>query len=77
MTEETTITYTLDKPSVIKLDILDFSGKLIETIKDEYQNQGLHTLETTDFLNQIKTGIYFIRLNTDQQIFYSKVIKKD
>jgi len=58
----TLISYSLDIPSHVKLDIYDLLGQHIETLIDEKQLTGLHQVM---WKPDIASGIYFYSLQVD------------
>ena len=60
---ETQIEYTLIKPQQVKLQIFNTQGQYIETLVDERQSAGVHTV--TFEAQQLPSGIYFYRLETE------------
>lgn len=74
--DELKISYNLKNRSSVKIEILDLNGKLISTLTDESQNEGEHSIDWKS--NQgSKPGIYFIRLQNDNQFYSRKIIKID
>jgi len=68
----TTLEYQLPEPSVIKLEIYNFSGKLIKELVEAKQSAGIHriTWEAEDK----PSGIYFYKLTTDQSWTSGKLV---
>jgi len=60
----TLISYSLDIPSHVKLDIFDLLGQHIETLVDEKQITGLHQVSWNP---DIASGIYFYRIKIDDE----------
>jgi len=73
LNKSTTIRYTLNKSEFITLKILDYSGKIIEILKDEYHNQGIYEIEwqRSDIL---PGGVYFISLEAGRLSQTQKLI---
>ncbi|MDO9577109.1 MAG: T9SS type A sorting domain-containing protein [Candidatus Cloacimonadales bacterium] len=69
---ETTIYYQILHPGIIKLQIFNIAGQLIDTLVDEYQNQGSHSV-IWDASNQ-SSGIYFYRIKTGTQTATGKCL---
>lgn len=57
----TNITYTLPKNSQVSLKVYDMSGKLVETLFEGVQNQGIYI--TTFDGSKLASGIYFYKLD--------------
>ena len=63
----TTISYSIDKDSYVTISIFDISGKLITTVQNEYQTQGLHSISWngSDYLgNKLGAGLYFYQVKS-------------
>lgn len=58
----TTISFTIDKPSQVKISIYDMAGRLVETLADEIYQAGNHSIEWQ--AEGLASGIYFARLET-------------
>ncbi len=59
----TTIEYYLHSPQNIIIELFDLLGKKIKTIYSGFQTQGYHRLRLDS--DQLSTGIYYFRLNTN------------
>lgn len=69
---ETTIRYTLDRESTIKLEIFDITGSLVETLVNGKRSTGQHSL-TWDASN-VSTGVYFYKIIADGQSLTRKML---
>ncbi len=58
------IKYTLNKSSMIKIDILSADGRLVASPVNQYQEQGIHQF-TWRGQDNLSNGVYFVRLITD------------
>jgi Tol biopolymer transport system component len=61
----TTIPFELLQASQVKLDLVDFLGREITTLVDEYKNAGIYSVQWdgTDMKgNRVTSGIYLVRL---------------
>ncbi len=67
---ETTIEYTIDKTSYIRLEIYSVNGKLIKTLVNKKQNPGNYLVTFSG--TGLSSGIYYYILKSDN----SKVAKK-
>ena len=56
----TKISFAIDSPSEIQLDVYDVNGKLIDTILNEYYQTGLHAIDWD--ASEYASGMYFIHL---------------
>lgn len=72
----TTISYSIDKLSRVKLTIYDIMGNEVQTLVNERQSSGKHEYEfnTKSISNQPSTGVYFVRLEVDQFSAVQKMI---
>ena len=71
----TNIAYTLAKPSKVNLKVYNLKGQLVKTLVNEKQTTGNHKVVWNGKNNQnraVASGIYFIRIDTDN---YSKTHK--
>ncbi|MCX7785533.1 MAG: T9SS type A sorting domain-containing protein, partial [candidate division WOR-3 bacterium] len=71
-TRRTTISYTLPIASKVTIKLYDATGRLVETLTNEYLNAGTYTttLSSKNFArNGLAKGIYFLRYqdNTNQK----------
>ncbi|MCK4296727.1 MAG: T9SS type A sorting domain-containing protein [Candidatus Marinimicrobia bacterium] len=70
---QTTIQYQLKAAGNVKLEIYDLTGKLVQTIVDEYKQAGNYTI-IWDARN-VSSGIYLYRLQTKEFVSTKKCIK--
>ncbi len=68
----TKIGYQIPKSDVVKLTIYDCLGRVIKTLVDQYQKEGLHT-QIFDAAN-LTSGIYFYQLNVGNHRETKKMI---
>ena len=68
----TSISYTLSDLGHVKLSIYNLAGQLIETLKNDYQNAGTHTL--TWNASYQPSGMYFLRMETENELFHQKLM---
>ncbi|NJN78722.1 MAG: T9SS type A sorting domain-containing protein [Saprospiraceae bacterium] len=71
-----TIEYDLVASANINIDILDVNGRIVKNLKNERQNAGNHQHLEDISKNNFPNGIYFIRLQFDNQILTKKIIVK-
>ncbi|MCK4653436.1 MAG: T9SS type A sorting domain-containing protein [Candidatus Cloacimonetes bacterium] len=69
---KTTISYQIPYPEVIKLQIYNIKGQLIETLVNEYQESGKHSI-IWNAENQ-SSGIYFYRIKSGTQTKIGKCL---
>jgi hypothetical protein len=70
-----TIEYELLAFAKIQIDVLDVNGKVITSILNENQPAGNHRLMMNDAARWAE-GVYFIRMNINDQTIIHKVIKR-
>ena len=68
----TKISFAIDSPSEIQLDVYDVNGKLIDTILNEYYQTGLHAIDWN--ASEHSSGMYFIHLVKQGKIRTQKVM---
>ena len=68
----TTISYSLSKKSFITLKIFDLLGKEIDLLVSENQQEGKYSLEWN--ASKYASGIYFCRLESENQIKTKKIV---
>ena len=57
----TTISYQLPNANRVKLSVYDMLGREIQTLVNEYQNAGQHTVRFD--AQQLPSGVYFYNIN--------------
>lgn len=68
----TTISFTLQENSYVKLTVYDRLGREVKTLIDENRNAGTHTTEFN--ASGLPSGIYFYRIKTDSRTEVRKMI---
>ena len=71
--EKLNINYKLNEGSYVNLEILDVSGKIIETIINTKQNKGEYSY-TFNNKKLIHSEIYFIKFVVNNTVYMKKVI---
>ncbi|MGE5479268.1 MAG: T9SS type A sorting domain-containing protein [Chloroflexota bacterium] len=70
--ERTTIVYNLSQAGPMSLSIYDLQGNKIETLKEEFQYEGLHE---ADFENaSLPPGCYYYQLRSGGQVLTRKMV---
>lgn len=69
---ETKIKYTLNKSSIVKLNVYDVLGNRISTILNEFKNAG--TYETTFDGSDLPSGMYFYNLISENNSITKKMM---
>jgi hypothetical protein len=68
----TVIKYSLPEPSHVSLSIYNILGGLIETIVDEYQNFGIHSVNLN--ASKYSSGVYLYRLQSNKYYSIRKLL---
>ena len=68
----TTLSYKLSKVGIIDLSIYNINGQVIETLVNEQQHPGEYTLIWNAF--EQPSGMYFLRLQSENDSFYQKLM---
>ena len=68
----TKITYGLREYSNVKIAIFDLSGKRVATLINKFQSSGYHSIDWN--ADNHASGIYFIKMITDEYINTKKII---
>jgi hypothetical protein len=69
------ISYTLEKPAKVNLDIFDISGKLIYSHqKSNIEQTGTNVLSLN--IASLPSGVYFCKLKAGEKVSVTKLIKK-
>ncbi|MFC1502042.1 T9SS type A sorting domain-containing protein [bacterium] len=61
----THITYSLQQPSNVHLAVYNSTGQLIETLEDDYQSAGSHSVVWNP--DGLSSGIYYYQIRTEKQ----------
>ena len=69
---QTEIHYTIPKTEDVTISVFDITGKKVVVLKSEMQNAGEHSIIWN--AEQMSSGVYFIRLQTDDKIKSQHVI---
>lgn len=69
--QSTTIRFTIEEPSQVKLEIYDTVGRRVRTLYDQKLDAGLY-VETFDG-RDLASGVYIYQLTTDQQTVAKKM----
>ena len=68
----TSISYTLSNMDYVTLSVYNLTGQLIETLVNERQNAGNYTLVWNATL--LPSGMYFLRMETGNEMFHQKLM---
>ena len=64
-TNFTTIRYTVPVSGTVTLKLYNTSGRLIETLLDDYRNSGSYSLEIRNSTLEIPRGLYFVKYESN------------
>lgn len=70
---QTRISYTLDTPEAISIDVFDATGRRVEHISQGTQSTGTHVLELNG--QHLAKGTYFVRISTGMDVATRMIIK--
>lgn len=73
----TTISYTLDQPVPVKIQVLDLIGREILTLTDDQQASGKHSYPFSLKESGHPAGIYFLRITVNGKNEIKKIIELD
>ena len=68
----TKISFTIDAPSEIRLEVYDISGKLIDTMIKGFYQSGLHVIEWN--ASEFASGMYFVNLVKGSEMRTQKIM---
>ena len=75
VTDETTVAYKLIKPSRVTLKLYNFLGKEVQTLISSKQAAGEYQFKwNLNSISKIGTGVYFLKLQVDNQSKVHKII---
>lgn len=68
----TNLAYTLIKPGTVAIDILDLSGRVVQTTFSGVQNAGEQLLQLE--LTHLQTGVYIVRMQSNGEQIVRKLV---
>ncbi len=68
----TTLSFTLDRPQHVLLDLIDIQGRHVQSLVNNSLNSGSHSVTVEG--NALASGIYFARLQAGAQTRMSKLV---
>jgi DNA-binding transcriptional regulator YhcF (GntR family) len=74
---ETNIQYHINSASQVSLHIFDVQGKMIRSLRNEYQQSGTYTVRwdgLDDNGKQVPSGIYFLRINAGEETLNHRLV---
>ncbi len=73
-TDYTSITYSLVKPSKMRIEIFNVVGEKIGVLLDETQNSGSYKLSLNAEKLNYKAGLYYLRITANDEVFIKKTM---
>jgi hypothetical protein len=70
---ETTLEFTLDEAAVMKVEVINSSGKIVDNITDKTYTEGTHQLRWNS--QGLPAGMYIIKMTLGDKTYTSKIIK--
>lgn len=74
---ETTISFSLNKPAFVQVDIYNLRGQFITNLESSSYSQGNHQLiwdASRENKKKLASGIYYVQLKIGQQVYNHKMI---
>ncbi|MFW6227723.1 MAG: T9SS type A sorting domain-containing protein, partial [Bacteroidota bacterium] len=73
--DEVTIEYFLEKPGLVRIDLMDVTGRWMQSLVDSELIEGRHSI----LLNgqSLESGTYYLRFNCDNKNLGDKVLIKE
>ncbi len=72
VSSNTFINYQLPKSSFVTIKVFDFHGREIETLVNDYQNEGNHSVQFN--ASNLSNGVYFYKMEAEQYHDMKKLI---
>lgn len=79
-TDETSLSFYMETPGKVRIDIISVNGEMINTLTDTYLNVGYHEYIRNGRNvagKKVPAGIYLFKRETPQKIYYRKIIYSD
>lgn len=74
--EKLTISYNLNKPAKVKIELYDVSGKLFRTVLSPVeQESGFKSVTLEGSETGLMPGLFYVRISVDQNMFIKRVVK--
>jgi hypothetical protein len=70
--ENAEITYTVNKSSEVNIEIMDVTGRIVQTLNPGYMMPGLHAVPVES--DRISNGIYFVALTINGETATTKMV---
>lgn len=68
----TTISYTVPLPSKVKVSVFDVTGRALQTLVNEEQTNGQHTIQFDG--STLTSGVYFYKIETSYDVVVNKMV---
>jgi hypothetical protein len=68
------ITYSIKKPSLIQIQLLDKNGKFISSLKDDQQKSSDYKLNFNAKDLGVSKGVYFIKIIIGEEVFIKRLV---
>jgi len=68
----TSVSYSILEPGRVKIEAYNLLGQLVESPVDEIRQAGYHTFDWNT--SDLETGIYFLKLTTQEKSFVGKIV---
>lgn len=68
------IHFTLAKSEEVEITLYNIKGQKVTTLLSEYKQAGVHTIEWKQDSQILAAGVYFLRMNVDEQNMVKKVL---
>ncbi|MFM8770568.1 MAG: T9SS type A sorting domain-containing protein, partial [Candidatus Kapaibacterium sp.] len=71
LSTSSTITYTIDTPSLVRVELMNSLGQVIEVVFDGYRDSGTHGLPLN--VSSLTSGMYYVRLTGETGVQTTQV----
>ncbi len=68
----TTFSYALKEGAMVKLSIMDLTGRVLDVVQEGYTNEGVYQVSYSN--EMLSSGLYFLRLEVDERTFTKKMV---
>ena len=69
---EITINYEIIFPSIVKIDLFNINGIIIDELSNSFENEGIYSLSFST--EGLTSGLYFIRAIINNKVYIEKII---
>lgn len=71
LSTSSTITYTTDTPSLVRIELMNTLGQVIDVVFDGYRDSGTHGLPLN--VSLLTSGMYSVRMTSDRGVYTIQV----